>query len=911
MATNNILKYTDLDFPAIITQINNNIASDPNFDNVRDSAISQSLIEIFSACTDMITYYLERRAEECYLDTAKLSSSIILLSRQLGYVVTRPIPASSTLRITLKGSFLDLNGMLLFTVGDKLQIPINSAFTFGGNSFVLKSMFSYTFQNQDIYNMANQGSAYTQDLVMDDNGNDITIVQGEIREQVISGETNPQIGQKFQLYKLGDTEFSNIYGDQDYSPVITRVWVGNSKTDPNEYEIDRRSLINYQNINNGNFLEDSKSIKICVIRTAIDGDVELKFGDGKFADYGAQSNSDDIFIQYLATIGSKANQVGVINNTISFGGNIYNKTGIDITNLVSFKLNSNIIGGSDIESNESIKSGTPAIYSSLDRLVSKSDYINFLQTLTSPISVNNAIVWGEQDEILNTNSLTNSQVIALKKLFNVVLFSCVGSLYEIGVSPHYVKTPGNGLEEAVLDVNFQEDEFTGQSYFNVYTSQNIVQQLKKYVVNQSYFELDTLTTPTPTSAFNSAYLTAQYGSNAVLVVNYNSVNLNDDMNTEGSTNIVLDFTNWLNPVGDNNSILNEIATKIQTKLQTIIDQRGGSIAVNNNYNQNAFPNVLVTYNGTFNIVNDVNDPCYVSGIVTNNTDLSTNLVTSLGFYKTSLYPKNKGTNVELSGKVTSVISQLNEKAQPTISHVYMSPIIQNFDLTGNVYVSNLFDIATVKTQVEDAVYEWLNSNANYNAPIYISNIAEIIENNSGVKYSNIQLTPESVIGTPFYDSNGGGQLASIINSPLYGNQGTAILASINNNLNSFLHNNPLTSTTSNTINYNGSSLQNSSLSWNNFINERNFYSVFVNGVYNDLITSSNPNITTFVYSQDFFKVMSGIHKDLLVMIRNNMLNTGGNIDRENDSFGNYYKGGYSLGNEIVKVNIALNYLYSN
>ena len=55
--------------------------------------------------------------------------------------------------------------------------------------------------------------------------------------------------------------------------------------------------------------------------------------------------------------------------------------------------------------------------------------------------------------------------------------------------------------------------------------------------------------------------------------------------------------------------------------------------------------------------------------------------------------------------------------------------------------------------------------------------------------------------------------------------------------------------------------------------------------------------------------MGLIHKDLLKIIRYNMIDTGGNIAPEFDSNQNIIKGGYSIGNEIVKMNVQLIYEY--
>jgi hypothetical protein len=86
-------RFGGLSYDDFLDAIRNKLTSDPRFDNFRESAIAATILEIIAAGSDFTNYYLERRTAESYLDTAKLKSSAILLSRLLGYVVTRPEPA--------------------------------------------------------------------------------------------------------------------------------------------------------------------------------------------------------------------------------------------------------------------------------------------------------------------------------------------------------------------------------------------------------------------------------------------------------------------------------------------------------------------------------------------------------------------------------------------------------------------------------------------------------------------------------------------------------------------------------------------------------------------------------------------------------------------------------------------------
>ena len=74
-------------------QVSDKLNSDERFSNFRESSIAQTLVEIFAGTVDLVSFFLERRSEESFIDTARLRSSVILLARSLGYVTQRPVPA--------------------------------------------------------------------------------------------------------------------------------------------------------------------------------------------------------------------------------------------------------------------------------------------------------------------------------------------------------------------------------------------------------------------------------------------------------------------------------------------------------------------------------------------------------------------------------------------------------------------------------------------------------------------------------------------------------------------------------------------------------------------------------------------------------------------------------------------------
>jgi len=929
----NFLKYTELTYDKINEQVYDKLNTDSRFDNPRESAIFQTIIEVFTGCTDLVNYYIQRRAEECYFDTAQLKSSIILLARQLGYVVTRPNPAKAKLKIILGGDF---TGVFDTTPGadNKIQIPYYTKFSHDGDDFVLVDTYTYNVTSATVQDMIVDAGDFELELVKDSFDNDIIITQGDIRERVIVGNTNTQVGSNFQIYKVEDKEFSNVYGDKDFFfNDVTQVYVGNVKDENTKYQIDRRSLINWESLNSNDL---STASKVCFIRTTPDEAIEVIFGDGGFAAKGPLTREDNVYVQYLATKGKDGNRIGVVDNKVNFSGKVFTNTGVEITDKVKFKLYSNITGGSDIEDNDSIKFSAPKIYYSLDRLVSKSDYINFLKTLKTPIVVRNAIAWGEQEE----RDLAG--VFADIKMFNVALFSVVGSLYNLDGDIYSVKTPNNLLDTAVLDLDYDPYSMQIQGYFNVYTRQALAYQLKKYEILYYYYKI--IGDPIRTAAI---YFVEEYGDNGVLNFKYKTDTDEYASNILAEGQVIIDFSTLTNPT------MADVTDKINTEVEAFLDKRA-NVFDNQNYNQPAFTNGSgdvvnwITSGSNYEFEFETDSPCYIYefyGSLAEDLAVVNKLIESIAVIEDG----------EISGKIIEVIDELNTRAQLNVKNIYTSPLIHNFNLEGTVYVKPLYDKEALRTELNNKMYLWLDLNADFNSPIYISKIINQFETHPGIVNADLKLVPEDITEGVNNTENKYYKAWDDPTLDLYGDELKFIFFS-------FLINYLLGTGTYPTVD----EVRNFFISdtWRvelekkyydilNYINERTFLNDFLKKLFDELILlaeiqvppddlgdinnptyldSNNNTITNYrrflgylspnanfksfnkffpvTQNSDFIRVVTRIHKDLSYTIKSNLLDSYGNVHAEYDNEDNFVRGGYSLGSEIIKVNLTpLNYVY--
>lgn len=454
--TKNFIDYTGMTYDDIKKSIVARMSQDSRFETFKESSMYAVLTEIFAATTDFTNYYLERRAEESYLDSAKLRSSIIMLSKMLGYIIRRPIPASTNIKIVLKTLPPSVK------VGDRIEIKQFSTFTHEGQTLLLKDFLTYVVTQTDINNFADPSyfkefkqyyiddaryGELVDDELVDGLTSPITLIQAEQRTYSVNANTNEQINKRFQTYKINDKEFSNIFGSEDYGydfnsadpysviDNMTRVGIGSTEDSAfalteeefnsglkEEFLIDRRSFLNETSIPMLSAYNAGQNTRFCVVRTSMNDGVELLFGDDNVSKIGAKSGQN-IYVRYLATKGSAGNKTGVIGKTIDYQGTEFGS--IFVKNNLQFFLNSNITGGADIENIDSIKLNTPEIFYSLERCVTPRDYASFLKTqVLSTKIAKNAIAWGEQEETRDSN------VIANIKLFNVVLFCALSDLYK-------------------------------------------------------------------------------------------------------------------------------------------------------------------------------------------------------------------------------------------------------------------------------------------------------------------------------------------------------------------------------------------------------------------------------------------------------------------------------------------------
>ena len=451
------LDYTKVTHESMLADWNNRVLADEQYKNLSQASIYSYLQEFIAGVMDLTNYYIQRTAEENYLDTAKLDSSVIKLCHNLGYQPKRPIPAVANIS-------MNLNGPLPSNVqaGDTIWLNNeNLTFTFNGHDFFLDACYSYKLTEDDVRSGVGN-SSWTKKIVYAVNGyesqNDgyltlagrvssaaasklrnLKVIQGKRVSKTIDPVTFAnKVGEKYQFYDIDDLKFSNYYGVRDpfafkngeYEPRygLCKIGIGKSleeaMTDENVFYIEDEAVELYKE-NEVKRQKENPPYNVACIRSNYDKTVRLYFGNGIDTVEGLRTLDDMIFVQYVTTDGSDANYPDAIGSVLRPEGKIYASGDgrvVNITNNVQFMFESAIHGGTDFESRESMIRNAKIHFASNGKLITLPDFQSYLLTVTDPIVVKHAIAFGE-------NQLEESGVEHDAGLTNMVLYSVLSDIY--------------------------------------------------------------------------------------------------------------------------------------------------------------------------------------------------------------------------------------------------------------------------------------------------------------------------------------------------------------------------------------------------------------------------------------------------------------------------------------------------
>ena len=427
MIANSALRVTELDFNDIKTNLKTFLKSQNEFVGYDFEGSSMSvLLDILAYNTHYNAFYTNMIANEMFLDSALLRSSVVSKARALGYTPRSVTGATAEINIQITPT--DDPGVV--------SIDKNTPFTTTVNNI------TYTFNTTESTTVNKNASGNYV-------ANNVVIKQGDyLSHTYIANTSNPD--EKYIFPNLGT----------DTSTIVVKL--KNSSAEANVFVYNKASDITTVN----------SSSNVYFTHENTDGRYEVTFGDGVL---GRKLTSGNVIIlESLVSEGTAANDADTFIASDAVGG----YSNVSITTATS------AFGGTDRETIQSIKFNAPKHYETQNRAVTVNDYRRIVSTEYS--DADSIAVWGGED---NETPVYGKVFIAVKPKSGLTLTDTAKDYIKqilkerkvVSVTPE-VQNPDYTYMNFVSTVKF--NEATAQN-----TAAVIAQNVKNKIVNFGTTEL--------------------------------------------------------------------------------------------------------------------------------------------------------------------------------------------------------------------------------------------------------------------------------------------------------------------------------------------------------------------------------------------------------------------------------------
>ena len=342
MAANSKLTLTNLDFDALKNDLKTFMKSQSQFaDYDFEGAGINVILDILAYNTHYNAFYLNMVANEMFLDTAVVRSTVVSHAKTLGYTPRSATAALATVNVNITRSNTDPTSVLI--------LPRFTQFASDNLDGT-----SYLFVTLDDVVAAVSGNTFSY--------SNIEIKEGAptVKSFVVDSSTNPK-----QIFDLVD---ANI--DTSTIDVIVQKSATNIQQTRFTLATDSTTVTATSNVF---FLQEGTN-----------GNYQIYFGDGVIGSSLVDGNI--MIVSYITTSGDAANYLQnfkLITSPLS--GSTSNTTTV-----------ANSAGGSPPESIDSIKFAAPKAYIAQNRAVTKNDYIALINKNYPYFDA--VTIWGGEEE---------------------------------------------------------------------------------------------------------------------------------------------------------------------------------------------------------------------------------------------------------------------------------------------------------------------------------------------------------------------------------------------------------------------------------------------------------------------------------------------------------------------------------
>jgi len=330
------LEISELDFENIKASLRRFLSNQNEFKDYDFEGSSLSiLLDLLSYNTHYLAYNANFVANEMFLDTAELRSSVASLAKLVGYTPNSARAPIADLRLVINDGS-----------GSTISVPAGTKFT------TTIDDVSYSFVSID--------------------NKTITPVDGVYTLQSLNVYEGTYVNYNYTV-DTADVDQRFLIPSDRVDTTTLKVSIQNSVSDTTTNTFTKATSIT----------ELDSTSKVYFLQEAEDGQYEIYFGDGVIGQ--ALTDGNIITISYVVTNKTEANGASSFN----ISGSISGFTNITIT------VNSDAQGGSEPEAISSIKQNVPNFYAAQDRAVTVEDYkvkVKELYANTQAVSA-----WGGED----------------------------------------------------------------------------------------------------------------------------------------------------------------------------------------------------------------------------------------------------------------------------------------------------------------------------------------------------------------------------------------------------------------------------------------------------------------------------------------------------------------------------------
>lgn len=268
------LNYSNYNFNSIVQQLTDILkAKNPVWDSY-ESSTARTLIELFSYVGEMLMYTAERRAQESYLPTAQLKSSVINIVRLVNYQPRRVVSSTGTLTFTIaspisKNIYIPKYTECQRQDGTKFLTSIDSVLFAGSTSVVINALQGELIQDNLLSDGTDDQEFVINDVLIE-NSNFFVVAESVPWTQVSSFVESQAGSLNYRLILNNDETVTLKFGNNKFGKVpanATQIQVTYIRSAGSTGNVFSTGVIN--TLNSSLFDEDNNSVSVTVTNSSV------------------------------------------------------------------------------------------------------------------------------------------------------------------------------------------------------------------------------------------------------------------------------------------------------------------------------------------------------------------------------------------------------------------------------------------------------------------------------------------------------------------------------------------------------------------------------------------------------------------------------------------------------------------